>query len=266
MTHAEMRELLGLHALGALEAEEAAALAKHLAGCRACREEVSELEQAAAGLAHAVAPLAPSPQVTRRILHTARAETSRAAVRSADRMTGDGGGGSHRRWRLLPFVAGLAMAAAVAGLVVSQFTLRARLDRALSMLARGRDLLEFIASPDVRTAALTSEYFPAARAFVAYDRASERLVFVAFDLPPPPPGQVYQLWAIGEAVRPAAVFSTDARGGAVIRDRWSAEPAQNPLFAISLEPSPGVPDPTGKILLMEAPRGRLQNGSRNTGW
>ena len=123
------------------------------------------------------------------------------------------------------------------------------------MIARGRDLLEFIASPDVRTVALTSDRLPRARAFVAYDRRSERLVFVAFDLPPPPPGQVYQLWAIGDGVRPAGVFSTDSRGGAVLRDRWSPEPAKAPLFAISLEPAPGVPEPTGKMVLMGGARG-----------
>src|SRR5262249_59000578 len=91
---------------------------------------------------------------------------------------------------------------------------------------------------------------PRARAFVAYDRRSERLVFVAFDLPPPPPGQVYQLWAIGDGVRPAGVFSTDSRGGAVLRDRWSPEPAKAPLVAISLEPAPGVPAPTRQLLLL----------------
>jgi anti-sigma-K factor RskA len=254
MTHADARELLGLYALGALEGEQRPAMTRHLEECASCRREAIELEEAAATLAHMVPALQPSPQLTQRILAAAKAEAPLAAHPLAEARA-PRGDVARRRWRLLPVAAGVGVAAVVTGLVVSNLALRARLDRAAAVIARGRDLLEFIASPDVRTVALTSDHLPWARAFVAYDRHSERLFLVAFDLPPPPPGHVYQLWAIGDDVRPAGVFSTDARGGAVLRDRWSPEPTEASMFAVSLEPSPGATEPTGKIVLMGGRRG-----------
>lgn len=263
MTHDDAREFLGLYALGALEPGDAEALAGHLARCPSCCDEAADLRRAAAELVHAVPSLAPSAEVTRRILDGVTPARSPPTVGSR------GGAPSAlqrplRRRRLLLLGAGLSIAATVAGLVVSQWMLRARLDRALSTIARGRDLLQFIASPDVRTVTLASEYFPDARAFVSCDPSSGRLVVVAFEVPPPPDGQVYQLWAISDGIRPAAVFSPDALGGALVRHRWSPEHVGAPLFAITLEPAPGGPEPTGTILFISTPPGARGAGHRGS--
>jgi len=256
MTHDEAHELFGLHALSALEATDAEALAGHLALCAACRDEAADFEHSAAELGRLVPSLVPSADATRRILRAADAGRPFSAAPSrADGALRAVRVGPRRR-RPLPLVAGLGVAAVIAGLVVSQWMLRTRLDEALSTIARGRDLLRFIGSPDVRTVTLASEYFPDARAFVSYDRGSGRLVVVAFGVPPPPEGQVYQLWAISEGIRPAAVFAPDARGGALVRDRGAPERIDAPLFAITLEPAPGVPEPTGTMLFLGGPPAR----------
>ena len=157
------------------------------------------------------------------------------------------------RRRLVRAGVGIA-AVAVAALVVAQVTLLHRLDQARYMLSRGRELLEFIASPDVTTVPLVAtELAPDARAFLAHDRRSGRVVLFAFDLPPAPHGKAYQLWAIAEGVRPGVVFSPDARGGAVLQADWSPGRRDAPLFAVTLEPSGGEPEPTGQIFLLGAP-------------
>jgi anti-sigma-K factor RskA len=249
MTHDEAHELFGLHALGALEATDAEALAAHLAHCAACRAEAADFERTGAELGRLAPSLIPSTDITRRILRAADAGRSFPAAPSP------AGGATRaipvgRRSGLLRLAAGFGIAAMIACLVVSQWTLRTRLDHALATIARGGDLLRFIASPDVRTVTLASQYSPDARAFVSYDRNSGRLVVVAFGVPPPPAGQVYEVWAISDGIRPAAVFSPDAHGGALVRDWGAPERADAPLFAITLEPEPGVSEPTGRMLFL----------------
>lgn len=264
MTHADLKEMLGLYALGALEGDDAAALATHLGQCDACVAELADLEETSAELARAAGPVEPSVEVTRRILEATRSEPQLLAVRPAREGSiatphlRPSPAAPRPRRRLLRVAARVAVAAVVVVLVVSQLTLLRRLDRARTMLASGREFLEFVTSPDVTTAPLrATESVAGARALVAYDRRSGRVVLFAFDLPPPPPDQVYQLWLISDGVRPGLVFSPDALGAAVRRDRWSPEPREAPLFAITLEPSPGGDEPTGQILLLgPSPRSR----------
>ena len=248
MTHAELREMLGLYALGALEAHDAAALAAHLEKCPSCLAELVNLEESVAELAHAAGPIPPPADVTSRILRAARSEPPLAALSPA-RTARPRRRRAPGRWRRR-----LGAAAGVVLLVVSQITLRHRLDRALHTLVRGRDLLGFIASPDVTTASLAAtESAAGARAFVAYERHSGRFILLAFHLPPPPEHQVYQLWLIAEGVRPSAVFSPDPIGVTLLHDHSLPERRGVPLFAITLEPSGGVAEPTepsGKIALL----------------
>lgn len=261
-THLEFDDMLGLYALGALEVNDAAGLEAHLAACELCRTELADLRGTVAELARAPQPVEPSAEVTRRILRAAPGGLGHhpSAVRSPARQ------GAGRRRRLRSLWAGGALAAVlVVGLVVSQIVLVGRLDRTSAVLARGRDLLEFMASPNVVTLRLgATDRLSTARALVAYDRRSSRVVFLAFDLPPLPTGRVYQLWAIADRIRPAAVLSTGARGDGVLHQEQADQPREVPLFAVTLEPAPGTDEPTGDLLLLGGlPRDRpRQAGSR----
>jgi len=72
MTHTltdEDRERAALHALGALEEDEAAAFAAHLRdGCTACAAEVASFTVVAGDLALLTRPTVPSPEVRSRVL------------------------------------------------------------------------------------------------------------------------------------------------------------------------------------------------------
>jgi anti-sigma-K factor RskA len=239
MKHAEVREMLALHALGALRGRDARDVEAHLDVCGSCSAELIDLGDAVVELARAAPPRTPSRDVTRRILDG----PSQPVVRWHPR----------RAWPLRTLT-GVAVAAVLAILVVSQVSLRRRLDRATAMLAQGRQLLDFMSSPDVVTVALApTDSAPEARALVAYDRRSRRVMVVSLDLPPPPVGQVYQLWLIADDVRLGGILSTERRGGSVMPASASFASRDVPLFAITLEPTPGVPDPTGDIVLLGGP-------------
>ena len=162
MTHADLREMLGLYALGSLDAHDTVALEAHLQGCTVCREELADLQESADELARVVRPEPPSPEVTRRILEAPRSEPRRPPIRlTAEPSIGIGrprrsGTAPRPRWRLVRVAASVAVAAVLVMLVRSNINLSGRLDRASSTLARGRELLEFIASPNVVTTSLAA--------------------------------------------------------------------------------------------------------------
>ncbi|HYE13235.1 MAG TPA: anti-sigma factor [Pyrinomonadaceae bacterium] len=79
MRHEDYKELLALEAAGALDAEEARALGAHLPSCRECRAELDALHDAAAGLAYAVAPVAPPARLRESLLEQVRALGPRRA-------------------------------------------------------------------------------------------------------------------------------------------------------------------------------------------
>ena len=73
MRHEDYQQLLALEAVGALDEIERARLKEHLPGCTECREELRELQDAAASLVYTVAPSAPSPELRSNILRRVRA-------------------------------------------------------------------------------------------------------------------------------------------------------------------------------------------------
>jgi hypothetical protein len=73
MRHEDYRELLALEAAGALEAGERGALLQHLSSCGECREELSEMSDAAASLAYTVEPVMPPAALRASVLARVRA-------------------------------------------------------------------------------------------------------------------------------------------------------------------------------------------------
>jgi hypothetical protein len=80
--------------------------------------------------------------------------------------------------------------------------------------------------------------------------ASRGLLFTAANLPPLPPGRVYQLWYVTAAAPvSAALVSPDTAG----QSRTIAAPVaavQPRAFALTIEPAGGVPAPTGAFYLL----------------
>lgn len=129
------------------------------------------------------------------------------------------------------------------------------ISRERETLAREREALELIAAPSARMATLAgTEAATNARAKFVFDRNTGRAILMADNLPQAPAGKAYQLWFIidGKSPMPGQVFTPDASGHAEMRDQVPAEARNATIFAVTLEPSNGVPAPTGPKILLSA--------------
>lgn len=127
------------------------------------------------------------------------------------------------------------------------------LSRASEQLASARQTKELIAAPATRITTLTgTELATRARAKFVYDRNTGQAMLMADDLPPAPAGKSYQLWFIaeGKPPMPGHVFNTDSAGHAEMVEQLPEEARNATIFAVTLEPSNGVPAPTGAKYLL----------------
>jgi hypothetical protein len=229
MTHDECRDSLALLALGAIEVHDRSAFHAHVAGCADCDDELKTLQEAAAQLALTAGPVAPTPGATERLLQTL--DGRQVAI--------------SRRRRLRLIAVRLAIAAGVAFLVVSQVRLRQRLDAASVELQGMRSVGNFVMSPSVSVLPLWGRGTTHGK--LAYDEATGRFALFSADLPPPPPDKQYRLWLIGDDVRRAATLAYESPTG-VLRELPGRD--RPFVFAVSMEPSGVVDEPTGPLLLL----------------
>jgi anti-sigma-K factor RskA len=127
--------------------------------------------------------------------------------------------------------------------------------REREQLAHQREAIELITTPNARMATLAgTENATTARAKLVFDRNTGRAMLMADNLPQAPAGKAYQLWFIaeGKPPMPGQVFTPDASGHAEMRDEVPAEGRNATVFAVTLEPSKGVPAPTGPKYLLSA--------------
>lgn len=152
----------------------------------------------------------------------------------------------------------LAAAALVAAYVVwtltaleGELTQQAREVTSLQQeIARQQELLKTLVSADTQVVALEGlDPSPAARGRMWWRREAGGF-FVASGLPVPPAGKTYQLWAItGGTRRSAAVFDVDPKGRAALRVTPVAGVEKVEVFAVTLEPAGGLPNPSGAMYL-----------------
>jgi anti-sigma-K factor RskA len=129
------------------------------------------------------------------------------------------------------------------------------LAREREQLAHEREAIALITQPDTRMATLAgTEIASSAHAKFVFDRNTGRAMLMADNLPAAPAGKAYQLWFIaeGKSPMPGQVFTPDASGHAEMRDEVPAEARNATIFVITLEPSEGVPAPTGPKYLLSA--------------
>jgi anti-sigma-K factor RskA len=249
MTSHEWQEQAAPYALGILSAEERRAFEAHLAECAACRADVQAFTEVAGALAHAAPSAEPPLGLRDRVLAEAR------RVRPIHM-------GVARRARLPWLAAAAALLLAVAGAVEAwRLTGRVhRLEHRITVLdstmAADDSALAVLTGPDVNVVSLAgSDRQPSAR--VVWNRARNRFVVLAFDLPAAPPGRTYQLWAIAKGRSPMSMgtFNTDAFGRARVLlpvDQQIAALGFVDNCGLTQEPSGGSPQPTETPRLLGA--------------
>ncbi len=254
-------ELIPAYAVGALDGEELRELEAHLAdGCSECDRQLALWQRDLEELAASVPPVEPSPVTRARILRLAGAERP---VRRAPLL----------RRLALPAAAllGVLMVWAVwsagrqaqlGGEVERLRAERDHLERQVAALDRELGLARAESQRMAATLAILST--PGAQSFrlaglgptpdavgqTFVDPGQGRAVFWGFHLPPPEPGKTYQLWWIGNAgAVSAGIFNVDARGQGRVEVERVERPKEIQLWAVTVEPAGGAPQPTGAMVL-----------------
>jgi anti-sigma-K factor RskA len=268
MSHEEYQELLAAHALTALDAADARALATHLDSCDECRSQTVNWEETAAMLAFAADPVEPSARVRENILAALRNEPQNVGATGAQQTAS----------QVLPFerpaklqrspLASFAAIAATVALIALSISLLfvwkqkrandlevARLNsemrKSQEQLQHEREVVSLITSPGAHMAELAgTNAAPGAHAMIAYDKDGQAML-MAKGLPAAPAGKAYQLWFIKDGKKmPGKVFKTDPSGAGMLKDQMPAEALSAAVFAITLEPESGVQVPTGAVYLV----------------
>jgi len=257
-------DLIPAYAVGALDGEELRELEAHLAdGCSECDRQLALWQGDLEELAASVAPVEPSPVTRARILRLAGAERPERPLRRTPLL----------RWLALPAAAllGVLMVWAVwsgirqarlGGEVESLRAERDRLERQVAALDRELGLarsesqrmaatLAVLSTPGARSIRLAGlGPTPGAVGQTFVDPRNGRAVFWAFHLPPPEPGKTYQLWWIGNTGPVSAgIFDVDAQGQGRVEIARVDRPEEIQVWAVTVEPAGGVPQPTGAMVL-----------------
>jgi anti-sigma-K factor RskA len=291
MDHDAIKELLPLAALDRLAPDEAAIVDEHLrGGCDECAAELRAYREAAAGIAFADEPGASNDRVWNRLASRLAEEQPGLTPAAASSIQASGSRPSvapGRRASGWSIAAGFAIAATVllttyAGLLSNrlaqnELTARQRIAslqetvnhlradladaRTRMVVLEGRlqnreRLQRVLLTPDVsvtRLAPLAAA--PNASAIVAVSPSRGSAVITASGLPPAPPGKTYELWWITKESGPVPAGLFTARDSAGVSASVALPPpGQHVLLsAVTLEPVPGVPKPTGTMYLKGTP-------------
>ena len=259
-------DLVAAHALGALDDDERVGLERHLAGgCAVCEPELVAMQRVAEGIALSAPAVEPRAEVRRGVIERATAPVPfRPRTDASSRQ---------RPWAIAASIAVLLLAGAVVWGVSLQQKLkserrdrialatdlaaaRAELTRTQAQLTSGeveraallRHLSVLGASrlQQVQLAALPPA--PSANARMFVDPGSGKAIFSATGLPALPTNRTYQLWFISGA-KPvsAGIFDVGPEGNG--RVLVQAAPPANVVWAVTVEPAGGVPQPTGQMVL-----------------
>jgi anti-sigma-K factor RskA len=223
-----IHELTAAYALDALDEDERSAFEGHLATCARCREELADLGQTAALLAHGAPAATPPPALRERILAQARSSNGATVIPFP------------RRPRLALTVAA-AVTAAAAVLAIAFGVRSASLSEDLD---ETRAALRILADPDARSIPLEG----ADGRLVVDPEGSAALAVQG--LRSAPEGKTYELWVIrGDTPRPAGLFEGEEDRDLVVLDE-RVDPGTT--VAATLEDDGGVDSPTSPLLFTAA--------------
>ena len=254
---------LELYALGALPDPLAAEVREHVSRCADCATPLAEARGQASLLAFSIEQERPSPAAKERLFARLAAErgTNPVSPPSASRTLRPGQ--THRaswwNWVLVPATVLLAL------LSLSLWRQNVRLYSELRTAQQTaaefekervhvEKLIHVLSSPQTITVKLAgTPDGPANSGVVRYDSASGLIVYTA-DLPALPTDKVYQIWLVPTEGAPisAGTFLPPGPGQSHMFTGEISGNAHAKAFAVTIEPSGGVPQPTGPKVLLGA--------------
>ena len=225
----DLHTLSGAYAIDALSAEEATEFQKHLDACPACRQEVRELQEAAARMGASEA-LAPPAQLKARVLAAAeRQSQQRPLARQSQRS-------ARRTPRAMPRI--LSAAAAVVLIVAGAF--------GISQLQQPSDVERVFQAGDAEVVRLSTANGGKIR--VAMSESLGEMAVDTDELPVLGDERVYQLWAITDGRPQSAGVLEDPDKGAAME-----LPEPGALVAVTVEPGGGSEQPTSDPIVIVSP-------------
>lgn len=249
MTHETFLESAAAFALGALDQRDHGAYERHLATCEECQRAVAEYRNVAGLLAYAVPPAAPrdGAALRQRVVQEATAvRPLHAAPRASARRS---------TWGVTPWLAAAAglTIAAVSGAAWQRARsdaarLATDLDAARAGIASRDSTIAAFFGPEVHVVSLSEpEQKPKMRVY--WNHTRNLFVVTAFNVPAPPAGKTYQLWAMVKGKPPVSMgtFNTDASGRATALIQVASsviDAGHIDDCALTLEPAGGSPQPT----------------------
>lgn len=234
----DIHALSGAYAVDALDDLERAAFERHLAECAECRAEVAGLREAASMIAETTTAEPPAELRDRVLAGIAgiRPLPPEVPAASAD-PAAPTAPAARRRRRTPQFLAAAAAVAVIAAGGAVAWQQPWSDDSSQSQLSAADQVLR---ASDAKS---TSLDFPGgAHATVTHSDALGRAVIVTKDMPPPPPGKVYELWLDqpGEGMVPAGLMPVRADQTYVL----TGDAATATGAGITVEPEGGSPEPT----------------------
>jgi anti-sigma-K factor RskA len=257
--HDALREQLPIYAIGALTAEERAAVEGHLRECAACAGELGSFAPVAAALAQVVPQHDPPAALRERILASAGGRVVAMPPRRAVAI-----------WA--PWLAAAAMLLITVGVTLYAGGLRERIrtlegelrdallrvddnerrvNVALRAAAEAQGPLSILMAADVRRFDLAGQPVAPSASARAFWSRSRGVVLAAANLPPLPAGRTYQLWFVtARAPVSVGLLRPDANGQVAAVVGTAANLPEPAAVAVTIEPEGGVPAPTGDKYLV----------------
>jgi anti-sigma-K factor RskA len=233
--HSVFRENIPAFALGALDADESAALEAHLLTCDSCRRELAEFREVSEHLMAALPPRQPSSEVKTRLrgqLPSARKSPQRRIA-----------------WTFGRFAMGAVLALLLALNILSFLQVRSLQRQQAALLRQVRNdqaALAMLSYPETQSLPIQAEQF-AGRLLL--NREQNTVMLITWNLPPLPENQTYQAWLIdpsgdrvsGGTFRPASSSSYNAA------PIWPEESLSAYTgLGVTVEPAGGSLQPTGE--------------------
>ncbi len=256
-THDQFAEDLALYALDELTGSERQELESHLDTCAACRRELQALRGDLGLLGLSSSGPQPPARSKDRLLRAIAAEPRGVSSTVTPQVPRRG-----FAWGWVPALAALVLLFALAGLWRSNGRIKDQLaelaghnrDQAIQ-LDRLNEELTLLTAPDAVHVSLNPQNSPKQPTGTAiFSSSRNRMMFMASNLAPAPPGKAYELWIIPAkgAPMPAGVFKPDEHGNAMMMDHKMPVGVEAKAFAVTLENEEGSDKPTSPIMLMGA--------------
>ena len=235
--HTPFSENIPAYAIGALDADDIAALEAHLRTCASCQTELAEHRALSASLLTATPPRPPSAALRKRL------QSQLPSARKVSR--------PQFAWSFSRLATGAAIAALLVLSLLSFTQLRQIQNQQAVLLHQVEDAqvtLALLSSPNTQMLAINGE---AASGKILLDRESNMAVLIAERLPQLEQNQTYQIWLVSSNGDRTSAGLFRPESGQIYTTK-AIVPTQ--MFSdfvgigVTVEPAGGSDHPTGKRL------------------